>query len=68
MKHIKTQQQLNEASENLNISDVSDSDEIIKISKKDLFELMLNVYLNTPKYINPHAIGEYINKQINLIK
>lgn len=25
MKHIKTQQQLNEASENLNISDVSDS-------------------------------------------
>jgi len=25
MKHIKTQQELNEASENLNISDVSDS-------------------------------------------
>ena len=26
MKHIKTQQELNEASENLNISDVSDSE------------------------------------------
>jgi len=57
----------NENSE-LNISDVSDSEEIIQISKKDLFGLMFNVYLESSKYVNPHAIGEYINKQINLIK
>jgi len=52
----------------LNISDVSVSEEIIQISKKDLFGLMFNVYLNASKYVNPQAIGEYINKQINLIK
>jgi hypothetical protein len=33
MKHLKTQQQLNEAQENLNISDVSDS-------RKKLLELV----------------------------
>ncbi len=33
MKHLKTQKQLNEASENLNISDVSDS-------RKKLLELV----------------------------
>jgi hypothetical protein len=36
MKHLKTQKQLNEASENLNISDVSDSsyrDFLIQVSK-----------------------------------
>jgi hypothetical protein len=31
MKHLKTPQELNEASENLNISDVSDSDLRFKI-------------------------------------
>jgi hypothetical protein len=36
MKHLKTQKQLNEASENLNISDVSDSDETITLTKKEL--------------------------------
>ena len=46
MKHLKTQKQLNEASENLNISDVSDSnltmrqlilDRINQIKKKCRF-------------------------------
>lgn len=32
MKHLKTQKQLNEASENLNISDVSDSDYVKDLS------------------------------------
>ena len=41
MKHIKTQQELNEVSENLNISDVSDSqinswEELHNIYKKDV--------------------------------
>jgi len=34
MKHLKTPQELNEASENLNISDVSDSDLIGEIKKQ----------------------------------
>ena len=42
MKHIKTQQELNEATENLNISGVSDSklytrDEVIRLLE-DLYE------------------------------
>jgi len=41
MKHLKTSQQLNEVSENLNISDVSDSqinswEELHNIYKKDV--------------------------------
>ena len=38
MKHIKTQKQLNEASENLNISDVSNS--VFSITDEQLSELI----------------------------
>ncbi|MFA5585560.1 MAG: hypothetical protein WDA02_03325 [Saccharofermentanales bacterium] len=38
MKHIKTQKQLNEASENLNISDVSNS--VFSITEEQLSELI----------------------------
>ena len=40
MKHLKTQKQLNEASENLNISDVRSSDGTITLTK-DEFETFL---------------------------
>jgi ribosomal protein S18 acetylase RimI-like enzyme len=44
MKHLKTPQELNEASENLNISDVSDSKYSYNIIKGDenIFELFLD--------------------------
>lgn len=35
MKHLKTQKQLNEASENLNISDVRSSDKMYKLIEND---------------------------------
>jgi hypothetical protein len=45
MKHLKTQQQLNEASENLNISDVSGSD----LSNDDKWTLIYVDFIKNPK-------------------
>ena len=41
MKHIKTQQELNEAQENLNISDVSDSEK--SDTSKNIYLLSFNL-------------------------
>lgn len=51
MKHLKTSQQLNEASENLNISDVSDSSVNITevIENGDRFERSFFQWLNDNK-------------------
>ena len=45
MKHIKTQQQLNEASENLNISDVISSFEGMRRLRKDEIKRGKKVYI-----------------------
>lgn len=55
MKHIKTQKQLNEASENLNISDVSNS--VFSITEKQLEKLIDKVQNNIKTKLNKK--GEY---------
>ena len=47
MKHLKTPQELNEASENLNISDVSESKKITKDEFID--EFLDRLYMNGTK-------------------
>jgi hypothetical protein len=54
MKHLKTPQELNEASENLNISDVSDSsfnfnDDKLKRMMKDLVDYTRGMLKSVPK-------------------
>jgi hypothetical protein len=45
MKHLKTQQQLNEAQENLNISDVISSFEGMRLLRKDEIKRGKKVYI-----------------------
>lgn len=37
----------------------------IEITDKELFRLCFDVYLKSPTCVNPHAIGEYIDKRID---
>lgn len=38
-----------------------------KFTKKQMYDLAFDTYLNTSKLINPHAISDFINNQIKLI-
>ena len=76
MKHIKTQQELNEAQENLNISDVSDSkneQELIYMIK-DIIDS--EVYLRDVPYsmkdgdmeTDPDSVKTAAKKIVNMLK
>ena len=56
MKHLKTPQQLNEASENLNISDVSDSEKLNKA--EELLQSL--VYLSQTSELKSFFENKYI--------
>jgi len=58
MKHLKTPQELNEASENLNISDVSDSDFIFNSLRNKLDEQEDKVV----EYMNKYMTQEERNR------
>lgn len=65
MKHIKTQKQLNEAPENLNISGVSDSKYSFNVIKgeENKFELYLkDILIGESKFSNPEK-SSYFNKR-----
>ena len=64
MKHLKTPQELNEASENLNISDVSDS--YIQKIVSELFDEHFKDDCDEI-YDAQHDIEEYAKKCINQI-
>ncbi len=66
MKHLKTQQQLNEASENLNISDVSDSK---LYTRSEVIKLIQDFYIDKNKwdYNNdqPNKLNiDYMNNEV----
>ena len=67
MKHLKTQQELNEASKNLNISDVmkSLSNKELQMIEKGKNHWNMNI-LNKKSdgYVNSNTIKELINKVI----
>ena len=65
MKHLKTQQQLNEASENLNISDVSSSETID--ARKIVINWLKMYNLTEVEEMNYHAdlANEIINDLVN---
>ncbi len=41
---------------------------MIQIDEQELFNMLMDVYMNSSKFANPHIAGEYIIKQIEPIK
>lgn len=67
MKHLKTPQQLNEASENLNISDVMSSIlNDLEYEKKNYEEP--SSYMDDEYYVRCKAKAEAFEEAINIVK